>query len=322
MKIEEEMFFDLHCDLLLYLAHHPYNSAYDEASRVSISQLLEGQVETQTMAIYSPTDSLSVQRGIKQAKIYKTLSDRYEEYGRQIHTHLAIENSSSFCGEDEPLDQGIKRLEWISKTIEKPLYVSLTWHTENRFGGGNHTKVGLKEDGKKLLERMQGLSYAIDFSHTSDALAHDILEFIDREKLAYKLVASHSNFRKKQNIARNLPDEIADEIVARKGLIGLGIIRSFLGDSIENLIEHVAYGLERGYEDHLAFGADFFSEKAIPKSWRTKNESYYFDGFDTASCYPRLFELLSRAFDRAITEKIASKNAKRFIRQLSSVQMQ
>ncbi|MDB6081349.1 MAG: hypothetical protein JWO53_621 [Chlamydiia bacterium] len=267
------MFFDLHCDLLLYLAAHPYHFAYDAESRVSISQMLEGKVQAQTMAIFTPTDAKSVERGIKQAFIYKKLASQYKEYfesysvekNGKIKTLLAIENASAFCGESESLDQGIARLQKIVKEVEKPLYISLTWHTENRFGGGNHTKVGLKDDGRRLLSKMQGLCSAIDLSHTSDLLAQDILNYIDREKLPYKILASHSNLRKVQTIERNLPDEIADEIVKRKGIIGLGIIRHFVGEAMDDFLKHVEYGLKRGYGEHLAIGADFFCEKAVPK---------------------------------------------------------
>ena len=315
------MIFDLHCDLLSYIASHPYRSAYDNECRASIPQLLDGNVKLQTMAVFTTTGASSLKKGLQQVKAYKSLSTKYEGYflpfcqnGKpKIQTLLAIENASSFCLEDEPLENGIKRLESIAKEVEKPLYVSLTWNTENRFGGGSSTKVGLKEDGIKLMRRMQGLVYAIDLSHTSDKLAHDILTFIDKEKLNYKILASHSNFRAIQNVERNLPDEIADEIARRGGVIGLNLVRRFIGSTSQDLLKHVEYALKRGYESHLVLGADFFFEKSIPRAFVTHHDPYFFGEFDNASCYPKLEALLCTCFSKQIVEKIASGNLRKFL---------
>ncbi len=59
----------------------------------------------------------------------------------------------------------------------------MTHHTENRFGGGNFSEVGLKEDGKVLLDYLTDKNIVIDLAHTSDALAFGILNYIDHKKL-------------------------------------------------------------------------------------------------------------------------------------------
>ncbi len=71
----------------------------------------------------------------------------------------------------------------------------MTHHGENRFGGGNSTGIGLKKDGEALLEYISEKKIAIDLSHTSDALAGDILNYIVKNKLGLSVLASHSNFR-------------------------------------------------------------------------------------------------------------------------------
>jgi len=321
------MIYDLHSDLLSYLASHPLRLAYDAEARCSIPQLLAGGVKLQTFAIFTTTNPRSVKNGSAQAKAYKSLSKRYAGYFEPylqgtkapIATLLAIENASSFCSEEEPLEQGIARLKNIVNEVDKPLYISLTWNTENRFGGGSATKIGLKEDGKRLLEKMQGQSFAIDLSHTSDKLAHDILTFIDRKKLSYKVMASHSNLRKVQNVPRNLPDEIADEIVKRGGIIGLNFIRNFLGDSMHSFLKHVEYALKRGYGENLALGADFFYERNIPKIFYKPGEKHYFEGFDTAASYPKLVALLTRAFTQQQAEKIAHGNLQKLLHKMSKM---
>lgn len=316
------MVYDLHCDLLSYLASHPYRLAYNDESRSSISQLIAGDVQLQTLAVFTTTNPRSVKSAMAQLNVYKDLSERYVGYfypyfqakNGQIATLFAFENASGFCTEDEPLGQGIKRLKSIVGEIGKPLYVSLTWNLENRFGGGSSTtKIGLKEDGKRLLEEMQGFCHAIDLSHTSDWLANDIFTFIDKKKLSYRVIASHSNLRKIQDVPRNLPDEIADEIVRRGGIIGFNFIRSFLGSSMQSFLKHVEYALKRGYGKNLALGADFFYEGIMPRAFYKPAKEYFFDGFDTSGSYPKLLTLLRNAFSKEQAENIAQGNLKRFL---------
>ena len=69
------------------------------------------------------------------------------------------------------------------------------WNQENRFGGGNASDVGLKREGELFLEYLGGKGVAIDLAHPSDALAHDILNYIDKKSLKVTPIASHSNFR-------------------------------------------------------------------------------------------------------------------------------
>ena len=75
---------------------------------------------------------------------------------------------------------------------------------------------------KNEVEFLKYLSKVL--SHTSDALAHDIFNHIDKHKLAVPVIASHSNFRSVSDHVRNLPDEIANEIVNRNGLIGMNFL--------------------------------------------------------------------------------------------------
>ena len=94
------MIFDLHCDLLSYLASHPYRMAYDPECRASIPQLIEGKVQLQTMAVFTMTGPSSLRKGLAQFRAYKNLSERYTGYfepfskttNASIQTCLAIEN--------------------------------------------------------------------------------------------------------------------------------------------------------------------------------------------------------------------------------------
>lgn len=131
--------------------------------------------------------------------------------------------------------------------MSRILYIGFTRHAENRFGGGNNSKVGLKEDGKKLLQYLNGKKIAVDFSHASDTLASDILDYLSDHNLEVPILASHSNYRKVFNQTRNLPDHIAKEIIQRGGIIGVNFLRAFVNNENPNaLYHHINRGIELG----------------------------------------------------------------------------
>lgn len=297
---------DFHCDLLMYLGADPERTPNDPESRTSLPQFREGGVVLQTLAIFVETQPSSVQEGETQFQIFKRLRDE-----KGIRFVLSLENASSFCDETESLEQGLKRLERRLQEAGQIAYISLTWNEENRFGGGNRTHVGLKKDGEALLQWMNGKNIAVDFSHTSDALAYDILKYLDRHQLKITPVASHSNFRKVCDVPRNLPDDIAQEIVRRGGLIGLNFVRAFLGKGgVEDILKHVAHAKEIGVFPRLCFGADIFDEReASPELERP----IFHPGYETADCYPRILQLLRQQEDEATLKKIAHDNLASFL---------
>lgn len=294
---------NFHCDLLSYLEEGENRTPYDPESRTSIPQLRQGGVVLETLAIYTKTKKGSATKGEKQFEIFKTLPQE------DIRFVLAIENASGICEEDEPFEKGIERLERFLKEAGFIAYIGLTWNEENRFGGGNSSKVGLKPDGKKLLEWMRGKKIAIDFSHTSDALAYDILKL----NLDITPIASHSNFRKISDYPRNLPDDIAQEIVRRGGLIGLNFFRPFLGpNSIDDFLRQLEHAEKIGVLERFCFGADFFDDSLI-SSLLSYSKPYFHPGFDTSACYPKIIEMLKREFKKETIEKIAYKNIQQFL---------
>jgi microsomal dipeptidase-like Zn-dependent dipeptidase len=281
---------DLHCDLLCFLAAEKDRSPFDPLSCCSIPQLKEGNVEHQILAIFTETKKDSTQEGEKQLNAFKLLP---KDSG--IHFKLAIENASSFFEEHEKLENGFKRLQKALNEGHQFLYLSLTWNSENRFGGGNASQVGLKRDGEVLLEFLNEKKIAIDLSHTSDALALDILHYLDKKKMSIIPIASHSNFRSIAHHPRNLPDEIAKEIFRRKGIVGLNFVRGFIGKEPHDFYRHIQHAIELGGQEHLCFGADFFPEQDIPPEFNYL-KPFFFSGFENSSCYPRLCALLASKY--------------------------
>ncbi|MBA3815121.1 MAG: membrane dipeptidase [Parachlamydiaceae bacterium] len=298
---------DLHCDLLCYLSLGHLRSPYDLPARCSIPQLREGNVKFQMMAIFAETTPGSSKNGMAQAETFKKILSSHSEVfeliressqfntlqtSNKIGILPAIENASSFCEEEEPLKDGLHRFTTMQRKTGKCAYVSLTWNTENRFGGGALTSVGLKDDGKHLIDYLSEHGIALDFSHASDRLAFDILNYLDQNNLQLPLIASHSNFRTITNVPRNLPTDLAKEVLKRRGVIGLNFIRPFVGhESISNFSKQLEFSLQLGYPEGICLGADFFYPDDVSMEHRKSPEQLFFPDFDQAGAYVKVIDL-------------------------------
>ena len=318
---------DLHCDLLSYLTMENSSIYNTEDMGCAIPYLKNGNVKLQIMAIFAPTENNSHQFGMKQSEIFKNLNNEENELYRFEKQHLAgfninenigmiasVESGSAFCDENIPLKIGLENLEKIIDNTGSLLYIGFTHHTENRFGGGNYSKVGLKNDGKTLIDYLDKKNIAIDLSHTSDALAYDILNYISKENVSIPIIASHSNYRPVFNHPRNLPDDIAKEIIHRKGLIGLNFVRAFVNPEESSALQsHAAHGLQLGAENAMCYGADYFYTKNNQDESRIP---FYFAAHENAGCYPQINKTLEEQFGKKQTDKISSQNALDFLERL------
>jgi len=321
---------DLHCDLLAYLAKVE-GAKPDDVHEVgcALPHLREGNVGLQIMAMYSAGGENPYELTRAMVTWFSRLVSEYADVvtpvrsADDVEKHLrssktgmiaAIENASGLCGEDEPLDLAFRRLDEVREAVGRILYVSLTHHGENRLGGGNTSDKGITADGKTLLEYIDGKGIAVDLSHTSDALAYDIINYIDKKTLDLRIIASHSNFRPVFDHKRNLPDELARIIIERKGLIGMNLLRAFLHPSDPSyLARHIEHGLKLGGKDALCFGADFFHTRSHPDQTRVP---FFVKEHENAGRYPGILASLSGSFSREEIEGLAYKNAAVFIRQL------
>lgn len=313
---------DLHCDLLYYLLRSD-SAINDKELGCSLPYLQDGNVKLQTMAIYAGTGEGSTAYGLQQSKLFSNLikndnfflfeNDNYKnpENENRIGVIASIENASAFCDENQSLDSGFKNLETIIENTEKVFYIGITHHLENRFGGGNNATAGLKEDGKVLIDYIADRKIAIDLAHTSDQLAYDIFTYIDQKNYSVPVLASHSNYRAIYKNNRNLPDELAKEVINRNGLIGLNFIKDYIDtEHPERLYEHIRYGLELGGENNIAYGADYFYWKDHPD---TSRHPFFFREHSNASVYPSVNKEIEQQFSSELAEKISHKNALSFI---------
>jgi microsomal dipeptidase-like Zn-dependent dipeptidase len=322
---------DLHNDLLSYLTHKKGRTPHEAPSLSSFKQMQQGNVKTQILAIFTTTNVSCVQEGMKQVEAFHHLLKTYpKEYmplkkdffsSSGISILPAIENASAFACEDDPLSLALERLEHYLTSLGSLAYISLTWNGENRFGGGCGSSKGLKEDGKQLLRQLHGRRIAIDFSHASDYLAHDLFNYIDTHGLDIPVLASHSNFRSITSVERNLPDEIAKEIISRKGLIGLNLFAPFIHAKkefiLETLLEHISHGLALGGENALALGADFFCIEDFPHIQAIyPNAIFFAPELEDSSCYPHLFSIIKKNLylEDPLLKKISHENAMAFLK--------
>lgn len=323
---------DLHCDLLSYLTTvegaNPYKQ--DEIG-AAVPHLQAGNVRLQVMAMYTDTKQGSTLQGLQQTKLYSDLGFLTHGFFSPINfadlkdgkwipadgcqTLAAIENASAFCEESEPIDKGFERLEDIIAKCGPLAYIIITHHYENRFGGGNYTEVGLKPDGELLLDYLDGRRIPVDLAHTSDKLAYGILNYLDKKNLDVPVLASHSNFRHLHSHVRNLPDELVQELVQRRGLIGINFLRNYIHQRDPAvLFDHIRHGITMGASHLLAFGADFFYALNHPDPSRYP---IYFPGQDNASVYQAILsEALARGNPESFCEDIAYKNVVRYYTQL------
>ena len=327
---------DLHADVLSYLADGKTRTIFDSACHASAPQLLEGGVCLQVLPIFTMTGNAALTYASAQAQAFEHLTKHSElifpirskkdlmelPKNNKIGVIAAIENASGFCADGEPLSDGLDRLDKIIQQVGPLLYVSLTWNGENRFGGGTGSAVGLTADGRVLLEILAKRSIAVDLSHASDPLAHDILTIARSDPKRLRVMASHSNFRAICEVPRNLSDTIAKEIFELKGIIGCNAVEKFLGsEAIDNLAKHLAHGMSLGGSAGLSFGADFFCEDDIPKEHRIPSDFPMFAPYwSDASRYPTLLSRLTLEFGFTAEQinALAFKNALKMIMQMLS----
>ena len=323
---------DMHCDLLSYLAKIPGANVFakDEIA-CAVPWLQDGNVRMQVMAIYTDVRPESMDLATRQALIFDELHQKYAtelalvdsgflknwEKQNRIGIKASVENAAGFGNETASWDEIYRQFDFILEKVKSLAYISLTHHTENRFGGGNYTKgIGLKDDGKKLLDYMAGKHIPIDLSHTSDMLAEGILNHIDSNKLDIPVIASHSNFREIWNHPRNLTDEFAKEIIHRGGIIGVNFLRAFLDPEVpERLFDHIFHGFQIGGEKSICFGADYFYTKDFGDPDRFP---FYFPLVENAGKYPSLVKSMEDKLSDVNLEHLAYLNAFEFYRKIQS----
>ena len=174
----------------------------------------------------------------------------------------------------------------------------------NELASGALSEIddGLSDEGIRMARRCADLGITIDVSHLSDKSFYDLLKHYP-----LPIIATHSNFRDVCPHKRNLTYDMAREIVARGGVIGLNLYPDFVkGENarIDDLIPHVEYHLERFDENSLAFGFDIDGTSGKYPLGINTNESIH----------DQVIDMLLSRYPVSIVEKIAGENVINFLK--------
>ncbi len=126
---------------------------------------------------------------------------------------------------------------------------------EARSGGG------LTPFGVDVVRECNRLGLLIDVSHLAPAGVRDVLAVSERP-----VIASHSNAAALCDHPRNLTDQQLDGIAENGGVVGVTFVDAFLRApkerampelSVNDVVEHIEYLLQRIGPDHVGIGSDF-----------------------------------------------------------------
>ncbi len=142
------------------------------------------------------------------------------------------------------------------------------WSRNNIFAGGVPFRfpssadygTGLTKIGIQLINRCNELGILIDLSHMNTASFWDVVKNSEKP-----LIATHSNVHAFCPHSRNLTDDQLQAIADSEGLVGVNFGAAFLRDdgrmlgdfSIDSILKHIDYLLEKLGESGVAFGSDY-----------------------------------------------------------------
>ena len=167
----------------------------------------------------------------------------------------------------EPIDSNLDALEIYFAAGLRSL--GPVWSRPNHFAHGvpmgfnmsPDTGPGLTDAGFALVRACNDLGILIDLSHLNEAGFWDVARVSDAP-----LVATHSNVHALCPVSRNLTDKQLDAIAETDGIVGLNFAVSFLhpegsedtsATTIETMIRHIDYLVERIGINRVALGSDF-----------------------------------------------------------------
>ncbi|CAN5149174.1 dipeptidase [soil metagenome] len=174
-----------------------------------------------------------------------------------------------------------------------------------RFPSSPDTGPGLTDAGEALVRECSRLGVLVDLSHLNERGFWDVTGLSESP-----LVATHSNAHALCPTSRNLTDRQLDAIRDSDGMVGVNFAVAFLREdgrenedtSLETVVRHVDYLVERVGIDCVGFGSDFDGAK-VPKD------------LGDASGLPRLLTALyEHGYDGAALRKLAHENWVRVLR--------
>lgn len=185
--------------------------------------------------------------------------------------------------------------------------LGIVWSRRNAFGDGVKTAFpsspdtggGLTQAGIHLVKACHEKKIAVDLSHMDEKGFWQVANLAGAP-----LIASHSNAHMLCAQSRNLTDAQLDAIRESNGLVGLNFSVGFLradgqrvaDTSLNEMVKHILYLVERLGEDKVALGSDF-NGTTVPAQMKD------------VTGLPLLAEALSKhGVDQTLLDKIGYQN--------------
>ncbi|MDD2321410.1 MAG: membrane dipeptidase [Geobacteraceae bacterium] len=304
---------DSHVDLLYdLLSHHP-DTPFDETQDawISLPKLAAGGVRIIVSVLYC-TDAFN-----GPARAADNLRHLLSYAGQNIRKLEPIttvnELDTCYRGSGAPgalllLENADALAEFPAEALKKQgvRMVGLTHVGKNRIADGNTVPnpEGLTRMGRKLVEELDRLGFAIDTAHLSDPCFKDVAELFPG-----RLISSHTGFRTHCDTPRNLSDEQIRIILSRGGVIGVAAYPGMLSPDgradLSLLFRQIDWFVQKFGPGGIGLGTDFGGYDTVC------------EGFEDHARLPALAALLADAGypDSAIRD-IMGDNWFRFFRDL------
>ena len=108
----------------------------------------------------------------------RTLNEIKEIYSRAVS--FGVHN---FAFEDACYDEREEFDLFLAEVI--PLYASLCWNFENDFAHGCKTQGGLKNDGRKFINRLNSLNIPLDLAHSNKQTFYEAADAAEQTALSH-----------------------------------------------------------------------------------------------------------------------------------------
>lgn len=258
---------DLHCDVLLKLYESEGKIAFKDGATLDASyeKLVKGGVHVQAFAIfikpemkaeekfqaaldqihYFYTDVLDNHPNMKLIRSWQEIDELKED---EIGALLTLEGVDAI-GND------LKKLSILHQLGVRS--IGLTWNNANLAadGAGEKRGAGLTSFGREIVQFNNQHKMLTDVSHLCEQAFWDVMEEAEYP------IASHSNARAICDHPRNLSDEQAKAMFAKKGLIHVVYCPPFVKKEgevdIDDLITHIDHFCTLGGIKQIGLGSDF-----------------------------------------------------------------
>lgn len=302
-------YFDCHCDTITAIPDGV--SLWDNKLDVNIKAGKElGGLYGQIFAIWG--NLREIPKGREQEVFY-----RY--YHRALALFTEQKEVLAFCRTSKEMDEAFSQGKMAAFLAVEDLslmgeaaregwklgirFAMLTWNYENRYGAGAvaDDKAHLTKEGLAVARELSSQGVILDVSHLSQAGFSDLLQAVEEP-----VIASHSNARSICNHVRNLTDGQIQELIRRRGLIGLNMCRTFVKKEgvLSDVLLHAEHILSLGGEDALAMGCDF---DGCNGNFPT--------GITGLTSIPALYQAFADAFGERTAKKVFFENAVAFLRE-------